>query len=66
VRVEGHTDSQSSDALNLDLSQRRANNVRKRLIEGEGIAPERLEAVGYGESQPVDTNNTAKGRTKSE
>jgi uncharacterized repeat protein (TIGR01451 family)/uncharacterized protein (TIGR03382 family) len=62
VRVEGHTDSQGSDAFNLDLSQRRANSVRKRLIEQEGIAPERLEAVGYGETRPVDTNKTAKGR----
>ncbi|MFL5346249.1 MAG: Ig-like domain-containing protein, partial [Hyalangium sp.] len=62
VRVEGHTDSQGNDAANLDLSQRRANNVRKRLIQQEGIAPERLEAVGYGETQPVDTNKTAKGR----
>ncbi|WP_224372498.1 Ig-like domain-containing protein [Hyalangium versicolor] len=62
VRVEGHTDSQGNDASNLDLSQRRANKVRQRLIQEEGIAPERLEAVGYGESQPVDTNKTAKGR----
>jgi len=62
VRVEGHTDSQGKDAANLDLSQRRANSVRKRLIEKEGIAPERLEAVGYGETKPVDNNKTAKGR----
>ncbi|MDY7231400.1 Ig-like domain-containing protein [Hyalangium rubrum] len=62
VRVEGHTDSQGADAKNQDLSQRRANSVRKRLIETEGIAPERLEAVGYGETKPVDTNDTAKGR----
>jgi len=62
VRVEGHTDSQSSDAFNLDLSQRRANSVRKHLIQKEGVAAERLESVGYGESRPVDTNKTAKGR----
>jgi uncharacterized protein (TIGR03382 family) len=62
VRVEGHTDSQGADAKNQDLSQRRANSVRKRLIEQEGIAPERLEAVGYGETKPVDTNATSKGR----
>ncbi|MBN1206473.1 MAG: tandem-95 repeat protein [Myxococcaceae bacterium] len=62
VRVEGHTDSQGSDAANQALSQRRATNVRMRLIEQERIAPERLEAVGYGESQPVDTNKTARGR----
>jgi outer membrane protein OmpA-like peptidoglycan-associated protein len=36
--------------------------VRKRLIEQEGIAADRLEAVGYGESRPVDTNKTAAGR----
>jgi outer membrane protein OmpA-like peptidoglycan-associated protein len=62
VRVEGHTDSQGKDEANMDLSQRRANSVRKRLIEQEGIAPERLEAVGYGETRPVDNNKTAKGR----
>jgi uncharacterized protein (TIGR03382 family) len=62
VRVEGHTDSQGSDAANQDLSQRRANSVRKRLIEQEGIQANRLEAVGYGETKPVDTNKTAKGR----
>ncbi|KFE68687.1 Ig-like domain-containing protein [Hyalangium minutum] len=62
VRVEGHTDSQGKDEANMDLSQRRANSVRKRLIEQEGIAPERLEAAGFGETRPVDTNETAKGR----
>jgi uncharacterized protein (TIGR03382 family) len=62
VRVEGHTDSQGSDRFNLDLSQRRANNVRKHLIEQDGIAPERLEAVGYGETKPVDTNKASRGR----
>ncbi|SEU22298.1 Ig-like domain-containing protein [Stigmatella erecta] len=62
VRVEGHTDSQGSDAFNMDLSDRRAKSVRKYLIEKENIAAERLEAVGYGETQPVDTNATAAGR----
>ncbi|MBZ4409469.1 OmpA family protein [Myxococcus sp. XM-1-1-1] len=61
VRVEGHTDSQGSDAKNLDLSQRRANNVKAFLVKS-GIAPERLEAVGFGETKPVDTNKTPKGR----
>nr|WP_244226908.1 OmpA family protein [Corallococcus aberystwythensis] len=61
VRVEGHTDSQGNDAKNLDLSQRRANTVRDWLVKG-GIAAERLEAVGHGETKPVDTNDTAKGR----
>jgi outer membrane protein OmpA-like peptidoglycan-associated protein len=61
VRVEGHTDSQGNDARNLNLSQRRAENVRAFLIR-EGVSPERLEAVGYGETRPVDTNKTSKGR----
>ena len=61
VRIEGHTDDQGNDAKNLDLSQRRANNVRAFLMK-EGIAEGRMEAVGYGETKPVDTNKTAKGR----
>ncbi|RYZ40847.1 MAG: cell envelope biogenesis protein OmpA [Myxococcaceae bacterium] len=61
IRVEGHTDSQGDDAKNLDLSQRRANNVRDWLMKG-GISGMRLEAVGYGESKPVDTNDTPLGR----
>ncbi|MGE6761436.1 Ig-like domain-containing protein [Corallococcus interemptor] len=61
VRVEGHTDSQGDDAKNLDLSQRRASTVRGWLVKN-GIAPERLEAVGHGETKPVDSNDTAKGR----
>ncbi|ATB48543.1 OmpA family protein [Corallococcus macrosporus] len=61
VRVEGHTDDRGADAKNLDLSQRRAKNVVAFLVKA-GIAAERLEAVGYGEAKPVDTNKTAKGR----
>ncbi|MCP3100814.1 OmpA family protein [Myxococcus sp. K15C18031901] len=61
VRVEGHTDSQGAEKRNLDLSQRRANKVRDFLMKA-GIAGNRLEAVGFGEEKPVDTNKTAKGR----
>ncbi|HEX5748338.1 MAG TPA: OmpA family protein [Archangium sp.] len=61
VRVEGHTDDRGDDAFNMDLSRRRANNVRAFLI-AEGIAPERLEAEGYGETRPMDTNETEAGR----
>ncbi|WP_158617679.1 Ig-like domain-containing protein [Corallococcus sp. CA049B] len=61
VRVEGHTDSQGDDAKNLDLSQRRADTVVS-WLQKAGIAAERLEAVGQGETKPVDTNDTAKGR----
>ncbi|WP_240359172.1 adventurous gliding motility protein AgmC [Pyxidicoccus trucidator] len=61
LRIEGHTDDQGNDAKNLDLSKRRAANVRKFLVN-EGILPVRLEAEGYGETKPVDTNKTAAGR----
>lgn len=61
VRVEGHTDNVGKPEKNLDLSQRRAANVRSFLIK-EGIDGERLQAVGYGQEKPVDNNKTASGR----
>ncbi|MCY1074729.1 Ig-like domain-containing protein [Archangium lansingense] len=61
LRVEGHTDNQGKPAANQNLSERRAANVRTFLIK-EGIAAERLESVGYGQTKPVDTNKTAAGR----
>lgn len=50
-RIEGHTDAVGSDVSNLVLSQRRAASVRAYLVSRFGIAPQRLEAVGFGESQ---------------
>lgn len=61
IEVAGHTDSQGSDALNMDLSQRRADAVRSYLIE-QGVAAEQLTAKGYGPHQPVADNATASGR----
>ncbi len=63
VRVTGHTDSRGSDAYNLKLSQRRADAVRDYLT-ANGIAANRLDTVGQGESQPVESNNTDDGRFK--
>lgn len=60
VSVEGHTDWRGSDAYNLDLSNRRANAVVAKLIEF-GVASDRLEWKGFGEHQPVATNNTDEG-----
>lgn len=59
--VEGHTDSSGSNLTNQRLSDSRANAVRDYLIS-EGIAEDRLVAVGYGESRPIDTNETKTGR----
>ncbi len=61
VEVGGHTDNVASDDFNLDLSQKRAEAVRDYLI-GRGVDPERLVAKGYGETAPIDTNKTTKGR----
>jgi len=59
--IEGHTDSVGSEASNQKLSEERASSVMNYLIE-HGIASNRLTAKGFGESKPLDTNNTAAGR----
>ncbi len=61
IRIQGHTDSEGDDAKNKTLSENRAKSVRTYLIE-KGIAAERLESAGFGETQPVDTNDTPAGR----
>ena len=61
IKIVGHTDNIGKDAANQKLSEGRANEVKKDLIE-RGIAPERLESEGRGESQPIDTNDTEEGR----
>ena len=61
VRIEGHTDDRGNDAYNLDLSNRRAASVRQALLD-RGVVADRLESVGYGETQPIDSNKTLIGR----
>jgi len=61
IVVEGHTDSMGSDAKNLDLSQRRAEAVRSYLVS-QGVKPERIKAVGKGETVPVADNKSPEGR----
>lgn len=60
--IAGHTDWTGTDEYNQWLSERRADSVYQRLVNDYEIAPERLEAVGYGESQPMADNKTADGR----
>jgi len=62
--LEGHTDSIGTDEYNMKLSQRRAQSVKKYLVDKFGIDPARLSTVGYGESQPVASNKTDAGRQK--
>ena len=61
--IEGHTDSDGSDAFNMKLSQDRADVVKDALIE-RGIKSSNINSVGYGESRPVETNKTAAGKAK--
>jgi outer membrane protein OmpA-like peptidoglycan-associated protein len=61
VEVSGHTDSVGSDAANQTLSVQRANSVGNYLI-GKGLVRERFEIVGFGETQPVASNDTDSGR----
>ncbi len=60
--IEGHTDDSGEAAYNDQLSQRRADGVRKVLVEDYGIAANRLSAVGYGEGRPIANNETVEGR----
>ncbi len=59
--LEGHTDSTGADALNQKLSEERAAAVKNFLVEN-GIDASRLSSKGFGESMPVDSNKTAKGK----
>ena len=61
IRVEGHTDSKGSEMANLKLSQARADSVMK-AIASRGVEKDRLEAAGFGEMRPIDTNDTDEGR----
>lgn len=63
IQVAGHTDSNGSDAYNLQLSQRRADSVRNYLASA-GVAPQRMQAVGFGETRPVADNSTDYGRAQ--
>ena len=59
--LEGHTDADGSEAMNQKLSEDRAAAVKNFLIEN-GIDASRLSSKGFGESMPVDSNKTAKGK----
>lgn len=61
LRIEGHTDSDGDAASNLKLSENRANAVRDMLIKNK-IDASRLEIKGYGETVPIDTNDTPEGK----
>lgn len=62
LSVEGHTDSDGADDYNMDLSTNRARSVVEYLTSEFGVAADRLEFKGWGESKPVDSNETPEGK----
>lgn len=60
--VEGHTDSVGTDTYNQKLSEKRASAVREVLVNQYGVEGQRVNAAGYGETQPVADNATESGR----
>ena len=64
IKVVGHTDSDGDDALNLDLSKRRAAAVRGFLVKEFGIAADRIQTDGMGEQQPVAGNDKPENKAK--
>ncbi len=63
VRISAHTDSRGADEYNYALSERRADSV-VRFLSDYGIDPERLDAQAFGETSPIDTNDTKEGRKR--
>jgi outer membrane protein OmpA-like peptidoglycan-associated protein len=61
--IEGHTDSDGSEAYNLDLSKRRAASAKKYLVD-KGVAAGMITSEGYGESKPIADNKTPEGKAK--
>jgi len=62
IEVNGHTDSRGDDTMNLTLSQNRAKAVQNYLIKNGITADRILKAVGFGEQEPIATNDTDEGR----
>ena len=64
VRIEGHSDSSGGTAVNLRLTQKRADAFMKYLAEKCGVPLERMTAIGLGEGHPIANNNFQVGRDK--
>ncbi|MFP4598541.1 MAG: carboxypeptidase regulatory-like domain-containing protein [Persicimonas sp.] len=62
ISIDGHTDDVGADDYNMELSQDRADSVRKYLIE-KGISPDRLEARGLGETEPLVPNTSKRNQS---
>ena len=61
ILIEGHTDATGTEEYNLDLSRRRSQSVANQLATGQ-VDATRFTLMGYGEAQPITSNDTAEGR----
>lgn len=61
ILIEGHTDSTGPEEYNMQLSKRRAESV-SHFLASQAVSPGRFSVIGYGEVQPVATNETTEGR----
>ena len=65
IVIQGHTDSRGGDSLNLTLSQKRADAVKAYLMANmPDYNQSNIASVGYGESKPIENNETKYGRSK--
>jgi len=64
VEIQGHTDAVGAAAYNMQLSQRRAAAVREYLLANFDLNPDQLTAQGFGEADPIASNDTDEGRAR--
>jgi peptidoglycan-associated lipoprotein len=64
IEIQGHTDNLGSEATNLQLGLRRAEQVKRYLVEHHGFPAHRVDTITYGESKPIADNATAQGRSR--
>lgn len=64
LTIAGYTDNIGGDKYNLELSQRRSASVKRALVERYRVDGSRLSTAGYGDSSPIDTNETLEGRAR--
>jgi len=62
IEIQGHTDDTGSSKYNEDLGQRRADSVRRYLSRQHGLQLSRMSTISYGDTLPVESNKTKKGR----
>ena len=64
VLLEGHTDNEGTELYNMGLSRRRAESVKRYLVEKFNVDASRISTLGYGQSNPASTNDTPAGQQR--